>query len=134
MRERYDPAMPERSLSSRWLTPFWFRICITRVPMLINWPLQFFLEANLNTNIKNLKQIAGRGQQATPSAGVNFQFGREGDCITGTDRPRAEPDASRGLTCRRNRICKQDDTGGSPDIRTIGPARSAFPTPVLTQM
>jgi hypothetical protein len=67
MRDRYDPAMPERSLSSRWLTPFWFRICMTRVPILINRPLLFLLDANLNTNIKNLKQIASRDSKLHPA-------------------------------------------------------------------
>src|SRR5208337_2167584 len=51
--------MPERSLNSRWLTPFWLRICMTRVPILIGGvPQSFFLEGNLNTNIKNYKRKA----------------------------------------------------------------------------
>jgi len=50
--------MPERWLNCRWLMPFRFRICMTRVPMLIETSHQCFFEANLNTNVTKFKLYA----------------------------------------------------------------------------
>jgi hypothetical protein len=50
--------MPERWLNCRWLMPFWFRICMTRVPMPIDTSHQCFFEANLNTNVTKFKPYA----------------------------------------------------------------------------
>src|SRR5208337_2953897 len=56
--ERYEPAMPERWLNCRWLTPFWFRICMTRVPMLIDTSHPCFFKADLNINVTKFKRHA----------------------------------------------------------------------------